>query len=616
MKPKKFNLFNDEGTLIYSSSKEIYADLHEYNNSVIVEIDVNKKGLINYNDGKKVVPTQFSRLRLENNYIIGLKKGGAVIFNKDGKTIFENIQDYFIISPYLLSVVFEDGEYAILNNQLEILIKGIKAASNLEFLYEGFQEDRCRVENKDSKYGYIDLDCKLIIDPIFDFARDFENGRAVVGFEVNYHRKFGLINKKGEFILEPLYDDVRIGTSKISIIKTDNKYGLIDEKGDIIVQPIYDYIDNFIEADQNNFAKVKVDGKYGLINKSGDVIIEPVYEDIKINDKDVNAIVKNNEKYGVFNLEGNELIPCIYDEIDSFYPDETELTYYKVKNDGKIGLISEENQIIIPLFYKYSITLMSPNLIKAYNGTDKWDIFKLDGKKLFEEEFKEIKNIGENLILCDDILINKEGKILFKDVHIDRYSSFDGLTEDCLINISINHEYGYINKYGEIKIKPQFYLADPFHNGYAIVTNKEEKKGVIDQTGKFIIDPIYYNIREIDNNLWGKWIVKREEGGYAIISKDGEIIFEENEGNLEDCRAGGLLENTVNGTIGFINLNGETVIKPVYDEIKYFSQGVCPVSINGYWGLINDQGKEIVAPSFRSIYRNNWGKLNILESND
>ena len=241
------------------------------------------------------------------------------------------------------------------------------------------------------------------------------------------------------------------------------------------------------------------------------------------------------------------------------------------------------------------------------------DIYSSDGKKLFDREFKDIKFIGENLILCDDILINKEGKILFKDVDTYGYNSFD---ENCLINISINHEYGYINKYGEIKIKPQFYLADPFHNGYAIVTNKEEKHGVIDKTGKFIIDPIYDAIWEIDNNLWGKWIVKREEGPYAVISKDGEIIFEENEGNLEDCREGGLLKNTVNGKIGFINLNGEIVVKPVYEEVGYFNYGVCPVSINGFWGLINDQGKEIVPPSFISIYRNNLGKLNILESND
>ena len=614
MKLKKFNLFNDEGTLIYSSSKEFYANFPDLNYSKFVLIEVNKIGLINYKDGKKIVPAQYSKFWFKDNFIIGDKKKreGATIFDKVGKSILE-VQDYVIISPDLLSVVFEDGKGAILNHKLEILQMGVKADPQPQSFHEG----RCLVKSNDSKYGYIDRNGNLIIEPIFDYAENFENGRAVVGFEVNYRRKFGLINKKGEFILEPLYDDVRIGTSKISIIKTDNKYGLIDEKGDIIVHPIYDYIDDFIEVNQKNMARVKVDGKYGLINERGDVIIEPVYEDIQISKKEDNtAIVKINGKYGVVDFEGNVIIPCIYDEIDIFYPEETEQKLYKAKSDGKYGLISSEKQIVIPFSYKY-ISMSSNVIIDGEKETGRSDFFTLDGKKLFDKEIKKVKYIGENLILCDDILINKEGKVLFKEVYIDSFSSFYGLTEDSLINISINHEYGYINIYGEIKIKPQFYYAKPFHNGYAVVDNKKDKTGVIDQTGNFIIDPIYDTIWEIDENLWEKWIVKSSDGTYALITKEGEIIFEEKKGTLwYSGSKSGLIKLSVNEKIGFINLNGEILVKPVYEEVEYFKEGVCPVSINGYWGLINDQGKEIVPPSFKRVLPHKWGKLNILESND
>lgn len=103
----------------------------------------------------------------------------------------------------------------------------------------------------------------------------------------------------------------------------------------------------------------------------------------------------------------------------------------------------------------------------------------------------------------------------------------------------------------------------------------------------------------------------------AIMSKEGKIIFEEkNVGLGYPYSKSGVIEVTKNGKNGFINLEGEFIVKPVYDEVEYFKEGVCPVSINGYWGLINDQGKEIVPPSFKRVLPHKWGKLSVLESFD
>lgn len=648
MKPKKFNLFNDEGILIYPSSKEFYADLRECNESNFVEIEVQKTGLLNYKDGKKIVPAQYSKFRFEDNFIIGDKKKGegATIFNKDGKPIFE-IVEYDLISPDLISVLLEDGEGAILNHQLEILQKGIKAYR--QNIY--FHEDRCIVKNNNSKYGYIDLNGSLVIEPTFDFAENFVNGKAVIkindkkgyidyegniiidpNFEqadkfvngraavavyINNNLRYGLINEKGNFIVEPTYNRIKIGPWNSAIIELDRKYGLTDFNGDVIVKPMYDNIEDFDKVNQKNVAKVRFEEKYGLIDDKGNIIFEPVYDEIEINENNENAIVIKDRKYGVVNLDKEEIIPCVYNHINSFSPDETNYKFYEVENDGKYGLISDENQIIIPFNYNKYLKFLSPVLFGAEKENGRLDIYSSDGKKLFDREFKDIKFIGENLILCDDILINKEGKILYKEVRIPDHLPFINLTGNYLINISLNNVYGYINNEGKIKIEPQFSFATPFHNGFALVKTKEDKMGVIDQTGKFIIDPIYDSIWEIDENLWGKWIVERAGDSSAVISKEAKIIFEEKNVDLRyPYSKSGVIEVTENGKIGFINLEGEFIVKPVYDEVEYFKEGVCPVSINGYWGLINDQGKEIVPPSFKRVLPHKWGKLSVLESFD
>lgn len=76
-----------------------------------------------------------------------------------------------------------------------------------------------------------------------------------------------------------------------------------------------------------------------------------------------------------------------------------------------------------------------------------------------------------------------------------------------------------------------------------------------------------------------------------------------------------------NGKIGFIDMNGEEVIKCKYDAIYPFENGKAKVELNGKYGFINEQGEEIIEPKFdyigpfkngRAIVRFN-GKLEIID---
>ena len=71
-------------------------------------------------------------------------------------------------------------------------------------LARGFSEGLAAVK-RDGKWGYIDIDGLVKIDFNFSKAEDFLDGLAAVADE---RGKWGLIDKTGEFMVPPHYEDI------------------------------------------------------------------------------------------------------------------------------------------------------------------------------------------------------------------------------------------------------------------------------------------------------------------------------------------------------------------------------------------------------------------------
>lgn len=105
---------------------------------------------------------------------------------------------------------------------------------------------------------------------------------------------YGLINYKGEVVLDIKYHSIVPAVGNWDIITAQNKerkYGVIDMNGNVIV-PFgkYDYIDGF----DRGFARVKLG-------------------------KRTNGQIGSNCKWGIINEHGEEVLPAEYDDIWNFY---------------------------------------------------------------------------------------------------------------------------------------------------------------------------------------------------------------------------------------------------------------------------------------------------------
>lgn len=128
-----------------------------------------------------------------------------------------------------------------------------------------------------------------------------------------------------------------------------------------------------------------------------------------------------------------------------------------------------------------------------------------------------------------------------------------------LFPIIQNGKWGYIDKSGNIIIKPQFDHASHFSEGLAVI-KINNKSGYIDITGKVVIAAQFDGADGFSEGLAAVNI-----GGKGGIG--GRWLIE-------------------GGKWGFIDKTGNVVIAPQFDEAWNFWEGLAPVRIGAKYGYI------------------------------
>lgn len=147
---------------------------------------------------------------------------------------------------------------------------------------------------KDHKYGYLDITNRVIIQFKYGKAYNFSEGLAAVGERNGYYDavmgrvpnfKIGFIDKSGNVVIpfqfQPQFasttPEFREGLSPMGV-SSNNYWGLnigyINKKGEFVIKPIY----NEAEPFENGLGKVGIDKKVGYVNGTGEEVIPVEYE--------------------------------------------------------------------------------------------------------------------------------------------------------------------------------------------------------------------------------------------------------------------------------------------------------------------------------------------------
>lgn len=297
-----------------------------------------------------------------------------------------------------------------------------------------------------------------------------------------------------------------------------------------------------------SYFPVYTNKKWGVIDSTGEIVITPQYEEMIIIPNKTKAYFictydvdyENNEyKTKVIN-EKNETIIDGYDKVNFLDTiKNSEIIYLddilKVEKDGKKGLISLNGSKILNCDYEEISILQGIEnsfLIKK-NGLV--GVCDYEGNIIIEPKYKDIQGIGGSY---------KNGYITIST------DNLYGITD---FNSSIIFE----NKYLDIK---NIYSS----NKYAV--KKEDKYIIIDKSEKNVLDMLFDDVVDINNNE----IMYIKDKKYGVINTEGQIVIEPTYEELKFLDNGLYIAKKDN-KYGLINSNNENEIEFKYMDIEYIS---------------------------------------------
>jgi len=551
--------------------------------------------------GKIIIEPKYQEIGtcpfITDDRIWAILKDKCVLIDRAGKVLIEPLFDKCINFSEGLAGVAIAGKWGFVNEQYRLAIP-------LQFEEVGFFKDNVTKVKERGKWGIIDRTGKLLVPPGYDSIDIFSPASPDL-FKVSLNGKWGLIKVDGALVVNIDLDDIGYPQLAGVLIMRNNKQGLIDITGKILIPPVYDRIEWLAEK---QIAVVMVNGLYGITNSNGQELITPQFDFITSRDfasLDVARAGMRSPKctskqcsvlkYGIITVEGNSLIKPTYDYISEFHDGVARINIGGDCSgsscfEGKWGVIDTGGKFLIKPEMDSISFLYGPAFIISR---------KENGKKLWG-------------------LAGKKGNIIvsLKYDAIDIFS----LHSPNLFKVSLNGKWGLMKVDGTLVAN-----IDLDAIGYPELTKavikRNNKQGLIDLTGKILISPVYDRIEWLEKKQIAVVMVNGLYGianskGQELITPQFDFITSRDFASLDVARAGMRSPKCTSKQCsvlkyGIITVEGNSLIKPTYDYISEFHDGVARINLGGEcsgssclkgkWGLIDVGGKVLISPEMDSI---------------
>lgn len=414
--------------------------------------------------------------------------------------------------------------------------------------------------------------------------------------------KYGLINKKGEYVVPPQFDRFDSFSEGLAVVERERKRGYVDQTGKIVIPLKFESVTgDFSEG--LAIVALNHDDKIGYIDKTGNYVISPQFDEaedfveglaiVKIKDK------YGYNKYGYINKKGKYVIQPQFNYVTRFYQG---LALVEIRNDktfiNKYGLIDKTGKYRLKPSFDY------------IKDPDSYDIFALVAE--FKEGLMRVGVVDESCPKSNDTsdyvkkklgFIDRTGKIVIP-LKFESVGDFYNGRAVALFRTGTTAKncedkggkYGYIDPTGEVVIPPQFDNASDFSEGLAAVTIGG-KSGYIDVSGKFVIP---FGGSKFSEGLAA--VQPRDSKLVGYIDKTGKFVISPRFYSAYEFENGLADVVDMNGKEGLIDKTGKYVIEPTFDSVTTFSEGLAIVGVreNGElkYGYVDQKGKIVIEPQF------------------
>ncbi|MGJ3234612.1 WG repeat-containing protein [Marivirga sp.] len=393
----------------------------------------------------------------------------------------------------------------------------------------------------------------------------------------NSNRTF-IAKDSNQLISEKFEGDVQ-WNEEFFVVKKKTYQGseniIINTKGESIVADSFKFSHELIE--------LKIKSNWGIFDEDLQEIIPPMYNDIKKNGE--HFIVNFKGQFGVINQENDWIIPPQYLSIEPI----DELNYKMVDKYLREYISDGRDKVEAQLYYDfYGEFGVEQDINQQFRLVDKKGNVKTDFKS------GKYNGHGELGILFKNdqqhILLNKEGKELFKITHYDTII----FSDDEYLAIQKNGQWGFINQDGILRIANRYDSVRPFHNELSAIRIRNSW-GFINRQEDLVIQPYYAEVSDFENNtafvkLNNKFGVINQNGDFIIEAEYDEIIKEKEFYLLRKASKWGIAKN-----------NGKVITFPTYNNIAV-GNNFLKVEKYGTSRILTTEGNNLINDQFDKIY--------------
>ncbi len=288
--------------------------------------------------------------------------------------------------------------------------------------------------SKDGKYGYMDKEGKIIVEPIYDQTEAFINYNYAL---VMKEDKIGVIDRQGKEIITPKYEKIEIIDNHCFKVFKDKKWGIINKNNIVIIPDEYVNIKKlkdgmFYLFDGSNTIKV-LDSKLKEKNKikANDVVSSGENNYIEVLEEKV-FIVKNDNKY--------EITP----DIEQIY----EENLVKIKNN-KYGIETLDGKVLVPYIYDGIFIQNKDNVFVRKNN--EYGVIDIGNNLKIEIKYEKISPFYERLAIFEKDanfgMMDETGNQVLKNI----YLSVEGIRGNYII-VGLESGMGLVNRYEKTMI--------------------------------------------------------------------------------------------------------------------------------------------------------------------
>lgn len=332
-------------------------------------------------------------------------------------------------------------------------------------------------------------------------------------------------------------------------------------------------------------------GKWGYLSEQGKVVIEPQFDDVELFSEGI-AAAKKGEKWGLIDTKGNWVAEPQFDKLEHYCD---EIWLIDETKDGKrlFSYINSKGKMIIKPSPNTYLACTGVNGMLVVNIGHNHGLLDKDGVEILKFEYERIDFREQNGVFYGVVGYYKQG---------ERSS-----------------RYGVLDEHGKWILKPEFHWID-IKNHYALL-QKEGKWGFYDlknretladfvwddksdgyegTAGRYLV-PVWQRLYPPQDRGYKEYGLISREYGFVSIATGRSRIIAPTFDKIEPLSEGMIAVRGGNGKWGFVDEEAKVAIKPRFEEVLPFKNGLASVKFEGKWGCIDKKGKWAIAPTYSEI---------------